>query len=773
MPRYTWIVRGVCSAALGLAPWGPLAPARGSDVSGRVVMTDLCSPSVSPAVVFLSTRDATRAGQTPSSPATGPGGQAAPVIRQDGIRFLPRIQAIALGQRVRFENLDGEAHRVLIREPAAGGSDGLIPGPAGEFLPPRPGVLQLECGLHLHKRGFLIVSTTPWVQVCSAQGDYRLGAVPAGRYVLTAWHEMGEPRHVEIEVREGQSLVVPRIDLAGSLSLGTLVRKDIQLTTPVTAPVRPWIEPLDQISVLLTAACNLVEPPADLRKAQRLVEDAYWGEFEASDLESAIRINLGNARASTLAVRFGDFRRALRDVADRRREPSALSELTRRLLFGLGDAVRELDARGLVDNRPIAESRTAAGNASPSRRPSTESRAFALQALKRALHRVQFHADRMVPEDAAAALVSVIGSTLPPLRDDLLVRRPWSAWRLDRQFNVLEGELATGLRGDELADRFEQVASEIEAAHAVVQATPAGAMVPPFVALLIAVLASGLLAALMVPMAMVAARRGPPEGSPDAPARQAANTAARRALVLAAVAGLATGACFRSLAGEAGSGTLQLLDAWSSLVLCGLVFAGARSVAVLARSPSTRGAPALLRAGCLALFMATFDAAAAFEAHLAAAGSPTERLAAVGGGVVGVGLLGCVVWLVRQTPRRLGRVAWCSVAALVLFAAAVALGGTGVFGLQNAGVIGVTPLPWRSPEIPLPGLYPGFEVLALEVVVLVAALVCGVRTLRRAESIQEPSGSAATPRLRREADELAGPSVSPVGAESYSGPGLP
>ncbi len=75
--------------------------------------------------------------------------------------------------------------------------------------------MKLACDIHSHMRGFVVVSPTPWVQVCSRQGRFRLEDVPDGRYVLNVWHEMGEPLRQEIVVAGGKAPELPELVLTG------------------------------------------------------------------------------------------------------------------------------------------------------------------------------------------------------------------------------------------------------------------------------------------------------------------------------------------------------------------------------------------------------------------------------------------------------------------------------------------------------------------------------------------------------------------------------
>ena len=72
---------------------------------------------------------------------------------------------------------------------------------------------------------------------------------------------------------------------------------------------------IDRISVTLAASRDAAARRGELAKARRLADDAYWGEFEASDMETAVRKYLGYRRAGELERQF----RAIRSGGARRR----------------------------------------------------------------------------------------------------------------------------------------------------------------------------------------------------------------------------------------------------------------------------------------------------------------------------------------------------------------------------------------------------------------------------------------------------------------------
>src|SRR5207244_935566 len=93
-----------------------------------------------------------------------------------------------------------------------------------------------------------------------------------------------------------------------AMNLGTLTLTARAATSTATAgalvPVRPWVAVIERIGLLLASSLDAAGRPGEGKKARRLAEDAYWGEFEASDMETAVRVHLGFARAGELEGQF-------------------------------------------------------------------------------------------------------------------------------------------------------------------------------------------------------------------------------------------------------------------------------------------------------------------------------------------------------------------------------------------------------------------------------------------------------------------------------------
>ncbi len=78
---------------------------------------------------------------------------------------------LVLGQTVRFTNQDGETHNVHVVSPGFSFNQSMGPGHFQDFTPDRPGVMRLACDIHMHMRGFVVVSPTPWARFAIGTGD--------------------------------------------------------------------------------------------------------------------------------------------------------------------------------------------------------------------------------------------------------------------------------------------------------------------------------------------------------------------------------------------------------------------------------------------------------------------------------------------------------------------------------------------------------------------------------------------------------------------------
>ena len=161
---------------------------------------------------------------------------------------------------------------------------------------------------------------------------------------------MGDPLRTELDVIAGKSVEVQPLVL--SLPARLVGGGNGKVSTS-EAPVRPWSEVIDRIGVMLADGRDAATRRAQPAIARRIVDDAYWGEFEASDMETAVRKYLGYARAGDIERRFREIATAVRKVGAKRESTSELVERCDRLIAELVAAAKILDSKGVTDRSKI------------------------------------------------------------------------------------------------------------------------------------------------------------------------------------------------------------------------------------------------------------------------------------------------------------------------------------------------------------------------------------------------------------------------------------
>jgi high-affinity iron transporter len=107
-------------------------------------------------------------------------------------------------------------------------------------------------------------------------------------------------------------------------------------------------------------------------------------------------------------------------------------------------------------------------------------------------------------------------------------------------------------------------------------------------------------------------------------------------------------------------------------------------------------------------------------------GSRQGLLGLAAGLLVGLAILAAVAVLIRSTSVKLPLRPFFKVTGFVLFAMAVVFAGNGVFELQNAGYIKITPLLWLGSGLPALGFHPNTQALSVQGLLLLGAVLAFV-----------------------------------------------
>lgn len=126
------------------------------------------------------------------------------VLDQVNLVFIPHVLPVLVGTTVAFPNNDTVRHNVFSPSPAKRFNLGSYAQKVTKNVVfDKPGMVALLCNVHAEMSAYVIVAETPYFAVTNAAGEYQIPNVPAGSYVLKAWHESSKPKEQKIDVTEG------------------------------------------------------------------------------------------------------------------------------------------------------------------------------------------------------------------------------------------------------------------------------------------------------------------------------------------------------------------------------------------------------------------------------------------------------------------------------------------------------------------------------------------------------------------------------------------
>ena len=122
-------------------------------------------------------------------------------IEQRHKEFLPHVLAVPKGSKVFFENKDAFVHHIYsVSEPGPFELERFTGRRSEAFN--KPGVVEIFCGIHTRMNAYILVLKNNAYTKAQKDGSFRISGVPAGNYVLHAWH----PR---LEKETTQTVTVP------------------------------------------------------------------------------------------------------------------------------------------------------------------------------------------------------------------------------------------------------------------------------------------------------------------------------------------------------------------------------------------------------------------------------------------------------------------------------------------------------------------------------------------------------------------------------------
>jgi plastocyanin len=120
-----------------------------------------------------------------------------------GKAFNPHVVVVPVGGTVQFPNEDPIFHNAFSVSGDNRFDMELYKRPkVGAFTFQHPGVVKVYCNIHPQMSAVVVVRDNPLFTKAATDGSFTIENVPAGRYVVKAWHERGGEKGAEVSVTD-------------------------------------------------------------------------------------------------------------------------------------------------------------------------------------------------------------------------------------------------------------------------------------------------------------------------------------------------------------------------------------------------------------------------------------------------------------------------------------------------------------------------------------------------------------------------------------------
>ena len=130
--------------------------------------------------------------------------------------YVPRVVVVPVGSTVRFVNHDPFDHNVFSAAEPAFDLGQYGRGETREWTFTSPGLVRVFCNVHPRMVAFVQVIAGRYFTQPSGDGSFAIAGVPAGRWVVHAWHERSPEVTREVTVStDGSSGLELELDARG------------------------------------------------------------------------------------------------------------------------------------------------------------------------------------------------------------------------------------------------------------------------------------------------------------------------------------------------------------------------------------------------------------------------------------------------------------------------------------------------------------------------------------------------------------------------------
>ena len=115
--------------------------------------------------------------------------------------FQPRVRVVPVGSKVDFPNQDTFNHNVFTNSALGEFDLGVYgKGKTKDAAFKRAGLYPIYCNIHARMTGYVLAVSTPYFTQPGIDGRFEIPSVPAGKYMMSVWHERAATQKKEVTV---------------------------------------------------------------------------------------------------------------------------------------------------------------------------------------------------------------------------------------------------------------------------------------------------------------------------------------------------------------------------------------------------------------------------------------------------------------------------------------------------------------------------------------------------------------------------------------------
>jgi hypothetical protein len=133
-------------------------------------------------------------------------------ILSENCKFFPDVNFIRQGETFMVDNLDAVMHNSQVYQKERGKILLNIPIPAEEVsdgivtFKKKYKIMQMICGMHEFMQTWGYRVQNPYFFKTDDQGNYNIGDIPPGEYIVNAWHYLMKPQKRKIKIVAGETI---------------------------------------------------------------------------------------------------------------------------------------------------------------------------------------------------------------------------------------------------------------------------------------------------------------------------------------------------------------------------------------------------------------------------------------------------------------------------------------------------------------------------------------------------------------------------------------